>query len=64
VVEDISSAYDSPESTVDGWAGFIPGLVSLTGDEVAARAGEGPLITDDRPLPEYFLLRRVFGWGR
>ena len=22
-------------------------------------AGSGPLITDDRPLPEYFLLRRL-----
>ena len=24
-------------------------------------AGDGPLITDDRPLPEYFLLRQTFG---
>ena len=24
-------------------------------------AGPGPLITDDRPLPEYFYLRRAFG---
>ena len=24
-------------------------------------AGPGPLITDDRPLPEYFLLRRTIG---
>ena len=64
VLEDISSAYDSPESTVDGWAARIPGLVRLDGDEVRAAAGEGLLITDDRPLPEYFLLRRLFDWGR
>ena len=64
VLEDISSAYDSPETTLEGWAAFIPGLVRLSGADVAARAGEGPLITDDRPLPEYFLLRRLFGWGR
>ena len=64
VLEDISTAYDSPESTVEGWAELIPSLVRLSGDEVRAAAGEGPLITDDRPLPEYFLLRRLYDWGR
>ena len=29
------------------------------GDELRAAVGDGPLITDDRPLPEYFLLRRL-----
>jgi spermidine synthase len=62
VLEDISSAYDSPEATVDGWARLIRELVRLdTAAEVRAAAGDGPLITDDRPLPEYFLLRRLFG---
>ena len=37
---------------------------SVPSEQVEARAGEGPLITDDRPLPEYFLVRRLFGWGR
>jgi spermidine synthase len=64
VVEDISSAYDSPQSTLEGWAAFIPTLLTVPSDQAAARAGDGPLITDDRPLPEYFLLRRLFGWGR
>jgi spermidine synthase len=64
VLDDISSAYDSPQSTLEGWAAFIPSLVTLPSDQVAARAGPGPLITDDRPLPEYFLLRRLFGLGR
>ncbi len=54
-------AYDSPQTTVDGWSGAIPGLVWLDGGQVAAFAGPGPLVTDDRPLPEYFLLRRTFG---
>ena len=27
--------------------------------EVKAYAGDGPLITDDHPRPEYFLLRRL-----
>jgi spermidine synthase len=64
VLEDISSAYDSPQSTLGGWAAFIPSLVTVPSDQVAARGGAGPLVTDDRPLPEYFLLRRLFGWGR
>ena len=64
VLDDISSAYDSPQATLAGWAAFIPSLVTVPSDQVAARAGQGPFITDDRPLPEYFLLRRLFGWGR
>jgi spermidine synthase len=61
ILEDISSAYDSPETTIDGWAEQIESLVWITDDEVTAFAGEGPLITDDQPLPEYFLLRRWLG---
>jgi hypothetical protein len=64
VLDDISSAYDSPQSTLERWASFIPSLVTVSSDQVGARGGAGPLITDDRPLPEYFLLRRLFGWGR
>ena len=60
VLEDISSAFDSRETTIDGWAAKIPALVGMTDDEVSAFTGDGPLITDDRPLPEYFLLRRMF----
>jgi spermidine synthase len=63
VLEDISSAYDSPATTVDGWVEVIAHETWLTGDDVLATAGQGPLITDDRPRPEYFLLRRVFGVG-
>jgi hypothetical protein len=63
ILADISSAYDSPEKTLDGWARRIPTLVRMTDDAVTASTGPGPLITDDRPIPEYFLLRRVFGWS-
>jgi hypothetical protein len=31
----------------------------LAGASVGAFTGDGPLITDDRPRPEYFLLRRL-----
>lgn len=61
VTEDLSSAYDSPEHDAAGWERRIPALVWIAGDAVARFADEGPLITDDRPLPEYFLLRHAFG---
>ena len=61
VLEDLVSAYASPADTLEGWAAVIDGLTWLNGDEVDAYAGDGPLVTDDRPLPEYFLLRRLAG---
>ena len=61
VLRDISSAFDSPESTLDGWLARIPTLVRVSGTDVRTFAGQGPLITDDRPLPEYFLLHLLFG---
>jgi spermidine synthase len=63
VLADISSAYDSPDNTVDGWAEKIPAFVQMSDDQVTTFTGDGPLITDDHPLPEYFLLRRLFGFG-
>ena len=51
------SAYDSPASTVDGWIAVIDGQTWLADDAVRSYAGDGPLITDDQPRPEYFLLR-------
>jgi spermidine synthase len=59
VLDDISSAFDSPATTVSGWATTLPGLVWLVDEAVDAAVGAGPLITDDRPMPEYFLLRRL-----
>jgi len=61
VLEDISSAYDSPAKTVDRWADVIKRQTWASGDTARAIAGPGPLITDDRPRTEYFLLRRLFG---
>ena len=61
VTEDLSSAFDSPAHDAAGWAARIPSLVWISGDDVARVVGDGPLITDDRPLPEYFLLRHAFG---
>jgi spermidine synthase len=61
VLEDLSSAFDSPRGDEMAWSALIPALVRLSGDEVRAFTGDGPLITDDHPLPEYFLLRHAFG---
>jgi hypothetical protein len=61
VLADISSAYDSPASTVDDWISVIARQQWLAGTGVTDYAGPGPLITDDHPRPEYFLLRRLFG---
>jgi spermidine synthase len=61
VLDDISSAFDSRETTEAGWVTKIRSLIWLSDGAIAAFAGDGPLITDDRPLPEYFFLRRVYG---
>ncbi len=61
VTEDLSSAFDSPEHTAVGWASRIPSLVWISGSDAKRVLGDGPLITDDHPLPEYFLLRNAFG---
>ena len=61
VLTDISSAYDSPATTVDGWIRVIDRQTWVSGDAARAVAGPGPLITDDRPRTEYFLLRRLVG---
>ena len=61
VVQDMSSAYDSPRHDFEGWTAFIPTLVWIQGDQLAKFTGTGPLVTDDHPLSEYFLLRRLFG---
>jgi hypothetical protein len=57
VLEDISTAFDSPQSTIDGWLEEIARQTWLVDDAVRAYAGDGPMITDDQPRPEYFLLR-------
>jgi hypothetical protein len=59
ILDDISGAFDSPVSTVDAWIDLIRERTWLVGDEVRSYAGAGPLITDDEPRPEYFLLREL-----
>jgi spermidine synthase len=62
VLADVSSAYDSPVKTMDAWVQEIGQLTMLSGgDAVRAKAGPGPIITDDHPRTEYWLLRQLFG---
>ena len=48
-------------TTVEDWISVIARQQWLAGTGVTDYAGPGPLITDDHPRPEYFLLRRLFG---
>ena len=59
VVEDISSAFDSRADDVEGWVEVIEGIDWLVDDGLRDYAGDGPMITDDAPRPEYFLLREL-----
>ncbi|MFI5225366.1 MAG: fused MFS/spermidine synthase [Candidatus Limnocylindrales bacterium] len=61
VVDDLDQAADAPVSSLADWEALIPKQLWLSGPAVAGFAGTGPLITDDRPLTEYFLLRHTFG---
>ncbi len=45
VLEDISSAYDSPAHTIDEWVEVIGRQLWLTGDGVRATVGTGPTPT-------------------
>jgi spermidine synthase len=63
ILEDISSAFDSPAHTVDEWIAKIDELSWISGADVVTFAGAGPMVTDDRPINEYFYLRRRIGDG-
>ena len=57
ILADISSAYDSRLHTLSAWIQRIDELRWISDAQIDGFVGQGPLITDDRPLPEYFLLR-------
>jgi hypothetical protein len=60
VLEDVSSAFDSPAASIEGWLDVIENQTWLA-DTAAFHlyVGDGPLVTDDHPRPEYFLIRRL-----
>jgi spermidine synthase len=59
VLDDVSSAFDSPDKTLDTWVARIRSLRWISDGAVDRFVGPGPLITDDHPLPEYFLIRSI-----
>ena len=59
VLADVNDAPDSHQRTVQQWTDLLSGLTWASGDQLRTAVGDGPLITDDRPLPEYFLIRRL-----
>jgi predicted membrane-bound spermidine synthase len=59
VLADVNAAPDSKDRSVDQWVTLLQGLDVAAGDHLRSAVGDGPLITDDRPLPEYFLIRRL-----
>jgi spermidine synthase len=59
---DLLGAPDSPDRSTAQWVSNIRGSVWLTDNQVNAYTGAGPLITDDHPLTEYFMLHG-FGTG-
>jgi spermidine synthase len=63
VIGDLASAPDSPAESIEAWAHLIPTLVFASGVDIARVVGSGDIITDDRPLTEYFILRRIANLG-
>jgi spermidine synthase len=59
VLTDLNAGFDAPAQTVADWRTRLLRLAWLTDADARAWAGPGPIITDDRPLPEYFLVRRL-----
>ena len=59
VLADVDDAPDSQQRTASQWTETLLGLTWASGDQLRAAVGSGPLVTDDRPLPEYFLIRRL-----
>ena len=61
IEEDLSATPDAPVAGVAAWAHLILSSVWLGDADSALFAGQGPIITDDRPFTEYFLFRSAFG---
>ena len=53
---DLQGAPDYHPTTTAQWVTDIRGDVWLTNSQVSAFTGPGPLVTDDHPLTEYFVL--------
>jgi spermidine synthase len=59
ILDDVNDAPDAHGLSADEWAAKFQGLYVDQGDHLRAAVRDGPLVTDDRPLPEYFFLRHL-----
>ena len=61
VTADLASAPDAPIASLDpqAWTDLIMAQIWIKGDQVQKFAGDAPLITDDRPYTEYYLVRET-----
>lgn len=61
ILDDLAAAPDAPAKTIDYWTQRIPDLIWTMDEEARSFAAGAPVITDDRPYTEFFLLRDTFG---
>jgi spermidine synthase len=61
VTADLASAPDAPIASLDpqAWTDLIMAQIWIKGGQVQKFAGDAPLITDDRPYTEYYLVRET-----
>jgi spermidine synthase len=60
---DIASAPDSRYLPNESWATIVASLPWLQDGAIDRFAGDGPMITDDHPLTEYYVLHQLFSAG-
>ena len=60
-VKDIGDAPDHGRIAGRSWPSLLEGMRWLEDGEVDRFAGDAPMITDDHPRTEYYLLSRTFG---
>ncbi len=60
---DIASAPDSRYLPKEFWATIVASLPWLADGAIDRFAGNGPMITDDHPLTEYYVLHELFDVG-
>jgi hypothetical protein len=60
---DLRLAPDSPVVNARQWPAIIHNNLWLSGSAVASYVGPGPLLTEQHPLSEYYLLRDSFSPG-
>ena len=59
VMKDVSDAPDARGRTVEQWVEELESLTWASGQDLRRAVGSGPLVTDDHPMPEYFMIRHL-----